>query len=86
MNNYNGAFWGRQEPETTTAATIKVNTERITQTTGIKFDESYNLADLFTFVRIQLEWLEMHNKNLTKAQYFKITDLLNILECVEVEV
>lgn len=39
--------------------------------------------DLFYLVRFNVEYLSRHNKNLTKAQDYKIADLYTIFENME---
>lgn len=41
--------------------------------------------DVILYAAELLEWLEMHNRNYTQAQYHKITAAKDALDCVEVD-
>ena len=60
---------------------IKIDTKKLKQKS---FDfESESM--LFNLIKHKIEWLESHNKNYTKEQYFAIDELKEIFSCCELE-
>lgn len=59
---------------------MKVNFEKIEQTTGRKFD---NIEQLYFYVQYVVEFLKVHNKNYTKRQYEKIEELFDFIRSIE---
>ena len=45
----------------------------------------YNLDEILEEVKSKIIWLESHNKNYTKEQYYKICDLYDFIRCLEVK-
>lgn len=45
----------------------------------------YNLAEILDDIKSKIIWLESHNKNYTKEQYYKICDLYDFIRCLEIE-
>jgi hypothetical protein len=61
---------------------MKIDYKKIYNDTEYYFN---NEKDLFCFINHYLDFLVMHNKNLTNAQYNKICVIQNILKCFEIE-
>lgn len=53
---------------------------KIEELTGLYFE---NVEQLYFYVLQQIEFLEAHNKNYTKKQYYKINDLFDIIRSVK---
>lgn len=47
---------------------------------GFTFDD---WSDMYLYVQRLVTWLESHNKNYNKEQYRKISDLKDIISCIE---
>ena len=60
---------------------LKMNNEKLSEC-GFAFA---TMDDLFFYVSRSVEWLESHNKNYNREQYSRISDLKDILDCIEVE-
>lgn len=60
---------------------LKLNNETM-QKNGFTF---HDVDDLCLYIYPIIEWLESHNKNLTKEQYYKILAVKEALECVNIE-
>lgn len=59
---------------------MKINKEKM-QELGFNFE---NMEDIYFYIFHIMEWLESHNKNYTKEQYYKISIVNDILHCLEV--
>ena len=60
---------------------IKLDAKKLSQK-GFNFESEEMLID---FIKQKIEWLESHNKNYTKEQYFIIDMLNEIFSCCELE-
>lgn len=60
---------------------LKINNEKLSEY-GFSFE---TMEDLYLYVLRSVEWLESHNKNYNKEQYYRMLDLKDILDCIEVE-
>ena len=40
-------------------------------------------SDMYLYVESLINWLESHKKNYTKEQYYKISNLKEILGCID---
>ena len=60
---------------------LKINNEKLSKETGFSFE---TMEDLFIYVSNSIEWLESHNKNYNKEQYYRISDLKDICNCIEI--
>lgn len=58
-----------------------VNYEQIERNQGINFE---SIEQIYFYIKNLLMWLECHNKNYTKEQYYKICTLLDIMEAIEI--
>lgn len=47
---------------------------------GFAFDD---WSDMYLYVQRLVTWLESHNKNYNKEQYHKISDLKDIISCID---
>lgn len=47
---------------------------------GYRYD---NLVEVLEEMKTKIEFLESHNKNYTKEQYYKICDIYNFIKCLE---
>lgn len=47
---------------------------------GFEFE---TMDDLLLYVSAMIDWLEHHNKNYTKEQYYHIITLQEIMDCLE---
>ena len=61
---------------------MKIDFEKIAGLTGCTFE---NETDLLYYMQHHITFLATHNKNLTNAQYHKICDLENFLNCMQPE-
>lgn len=59
----------------------KIDFEQILDTIGLNFENNETI--LLDYVIKQLEYLESHNKNYTRQQYYKILDLLEIVKAIK---
>lgn len=59
----------------------KIDFEQILNTIGLNFENNETI--LLDYVIKQLEYLESHNKNYTRQQYYKILDLLEIVKAIK---
>lgn len=60
---------------------IKIDFQKLEQCTGLKFN---NPQDLLYYFSAMLYFLNTHNKNYTKEQEHKISDLNDLFDCMEV--
>ena len=60
---------------------IKLDAKKLSQK-GLNFESESMLID---FIKHKIEWLESHNKNYTKEQYFAIDMLNEIFSCCELK-
>lgn len=60
---------------------IDFNKQKILNNIGIEFTDS---KDYILYIQNLLEYLESNNKNYTKRQYFKILELKEIFDNLEV--
>lgn len=44
-----------------------------------------NFDEILDEMKSKIIWLESHNKNYTKEQYYKVCDLYNFIRCLEVK-
>lgn len=58
---------------------LEINHEKLTAC-GFSFE---SWIDMYLYVKSLMEWLESHNKNYTKEQYYKISSLKEILDCID---
>lgn len=58
---------------------LGINHERLADF-GMSFD---HWDDMYLYVKQLVEWLESHNMNYTKEQYRKISDLKDIISCID---
>lgn len=58
---------------------IKLDTKKLNQK-GFDFESEEMLIN---FIKHKIEWLESHNKNYTKEQYFIIDELKEVFSCCE---
>lgn len=59
---------------------IKIDFQKLEQRTGLKFN---NPQDLLYYFSAMLYFLNTHNKNYTKEQERKISDLNDLFDCME---
>lgn len=64
---------------------MKIDFEKLKETTGLDFkkDNKYKNKDLLFYIKSVLWNLQTHNKNYTKEQYFRISELNDIFNCIE---
>lgn len=64
---------------------MKIDFEKLKETTGLDFkkDNKYKKQDLLFYIKSVLWNLKTHNKNYTKEQYFRISELNDIFNCIE---
>lgn len=58
---------------------LGINHEKLADL-GMTFD---HWDDMYLYVKRLVEWLESHNMNYTKEQYRKISDLKDIISCID---
>ena len=58
---------------------LKINKEKLSEH-GFSFE---SMEDLYFYVLESIEWLESHYKNYNNRQYRMISDLKDILNCIE---
>ena len=58
---------------------LAINHEKLAAC-GFSFD---GWSDMYLYVESIINWLESHNKNYTKEQYYKISNLKEILGCID---
>ena len=61
---------------------LKLDNDKLLENTGLSFE---TMEDLFFYVSNSIGWLESHNKNYNKEQYYRICDLKYICDCIKVE-
>ena len=61
---------------------LKIDNDKLLRNTGFSFE---TMEGLFYYVSNSIEWLESHNKNYNKEQYYRICDLKSICDCIEVD-
>lgn len=61
---------------------MKINMNKVKEN-GFEFSSEENTLE---YIKRKLEFLESHNKNYTKEQYYIICDLFSLVECIEMEV
>lgn len=61
---------------------MKIDFNKIEQSTGRKFD---NAEQLYFYVKYVIEFLKVNNKNYTKKQYYKIDELFDIVNAIQLE-
>lgn len=64
---------------------FKVDNEKLIKCgeyVGYSFE---TLEQLFSYVKDEISWLESHNKNYNKKQYYAISTLKDICDCIKVE-
>lgn len=61
---------------------LKINASKIAYNTGLSFDDA---EEYWAYILRQLEFLATHNKNYTKKQFFRISDIKEILENMEIK-
>ena len=61
---------------------FKINNEKLLDEAGLSFD---TMEDLLFYVSRHLEWLKKHNRNYNAEQWFRICDLKDIFDCIEIE-
>lgn len=59
---------------------IKINFDKIKNETWISLDTA---EQLLLFVKNEIDYLSLHNKNYTKRQYSGIIDLQSIINAIE---
>lgn len=60
---------------------LKINNKKMLEN-GFKFD---NMDDLYLYMCSIIEWLECHNKNYTKEQYYRISILKDVIDFIDIE-
>lgn len=60
----------------------KINFEKIKNNTGREFE---NMENIYYYISCVLDVLRANNKNYTKQQYYKILDLWEIFNAIEIE-
>lgn len=60
---------------------MKINMNKVKEN-GFEFSSEENTLE---YIKRKLEFLESHNKNYTKEQYYIVCDLLSLVNCVEME-
>lgn len=58
---------------------LTINYERLAD---FGFDFAHG-DDMYLYVKRIVEWLESHNMNYTKEQYRRISDLKDIISCID---
>jgi len=58
---------------------LSINHEKLKEC-GLSFE---NWSDMYYYIKSLVEWLESHNKNYNKAQYYKIVTIKEILESID---
>lgn len=58
---------------------LKINKEEM-EKYGFNFD---SLEDVYFYMKNIIEYLESHNKNYTKNQYYKISALKDIMDMID---
>lgn len=58
---------------------LKINKEEM-EKYGFNFD---SLEDVYFYMKNIIEYLESHNKNYTKNQYYKISTLKDIMNMID---
>lgn len=61
---------------------LKLDNEKLLKESGLTFK---TLDDCFLYVSNIIDYLESHNKNYNKNQYYKIQTLKDICNAVEIE-
>ena len=61
---------------------LKINKNNILNNIGVEFK---NKNDYIQYMQNLLEFLETHNKNYTQKQYYKILELKEIINNIEIE-
>lgn len=56
---------------------MKIDFEKMNEQTGLNIN---NISDLIIYIQHTLDFLESHNKNYTKKQYYLIDELKTIFE------
>lgn len=59
---------------------MKINKEKM-QKIGFEFE---SMEDVYFYIFYMIEWLESHNKNYTKEQYYRISIVNDILHSLDV--
>lgn len=59
---------------------MKINQEKLRQY-GYQFE---SLEDMYLYIRSLVEYLEFHNKNYTKSQYYQIQAIAELMECIKI--
>lgn len=60
---------------------MKINMNKVKEN-GFEFSSEENTLE---YIKRKLEFLESHNKNYTKEQYYIVCDLFSLVECIEME-
>lgn len=60
---------------------MKINMSKVKEN-GFEFSSEENTLE---YIKRKLEFLESHNKNYTKEQYYIICDLFSLVKCIEME-
>lgn len=58
---------------------LSINHEKLKEC-GLSFE---SWSDMYYYIKSLVEWLESHNKNYNKAQYYKIVTIKEILESID---
>ena len=60
---------------------MKINMNKVKEN-GFEFSSEENTLE---YIKRKLEFLESHNKNYTKEQYYIVCDLFSLVKCIEME-
>jgi len=60
---------------------MRVDYNRIKKNTGLEFE---SFSDLYYYIEHHIGYLMTHNKNYTKEQMYKISDLYEITKSVDI--
>lgn len=61
---------------------MNIDYQAIADQTGLHFD---NATDLLYYLQSRISYLGLHNRNLTKEQYYAVCDIENILNNITEE-